>query len=87
MTMLLSPHKKKIMTVVTVGGGRVGSHQVNQRATMALVCRGCDNAYDMAADPHGLALSPSGATVRPGYTEMCPSCYHEHLAGTVLEVF
>ena len=87
MTVLCIPLKKRTMSVVTVGGGIVGSRQTYQRAKMALVCHGCGSAYDMATDPQCLALSPSGATVRPGYTEMCPACYHEHPAGTVLEVF
>lgn len=70
--------------VVAVGGGVVGDNGFH--VDVDLRCRACGNRYSMAENPRALALSPAGATVLPGYTEMCPNCYHEHRPGTVLEV-
>lgn len=70
--------------VVAVGGGVVGDDA--DRARAWLRCAGCGQQYEMALEPVALRLSAAGATVQPGYVEMCPHCFYEHVAGTVLDV-
>lgn len=76
---------KPPMAIVTVGGGIVGDGD-GLHVDYDLRCNSCGRTYPMAEQPRALALSPVGATVLPGYTEMCPRCYHDHVAGDVLEV-
>lgn len=73
------------MAIVTVGGGIVGEGD-GLHVDYDLRCANCGHTYPMAEQPRALALLPVGATVLPGYAEMCPRCYHDHLAGDVLEV-
>lgn len=73
------------MAIVTVGGGIVGTGD-GLHVDYDLRCNSCGRTYPMAEQPRALALSPVGATVLPGYTEMCPHCRHDHAAGDLLEV-
>lgn len=77
------------MNIVSVGGGVLGHGGIH--TNVYLLCPTCQNIYPMAYNPAALALSPAGAAVLPGFVERCPlpdvdGSYHEHDAGTVLEV-
>lgn len=72
------------MAVVAVGGGVVGDAW--SHVAVDLRCRVCQETYPMAEAPRALALTSRGAQVLPGYTEMCPHCYHEHKPGTFMQI-
>lgn len=72
--------------IVASGGGRIGAAAMRTRRPTLLRCAGCGGAYPLALDPLALAFGPDGATVLPGFVEVCPHCHHEHFPGDGLAV-
>lgn len=53
---------------------------------LRLICHKCNGRYPVGPEPVALAFGPAGATVYPGWVEICPICLHGHGAGDVLAV-
>lgn len=53
---------------------------------LRLICNKCNGRYRVGPEPLALAFGPNGATVYPGWIEICPICFHGHAAGDVLAV-